>query len=77
MRPGLVVKKAGTARAGPPLNLVTKGGLTRDDKENRGVLASGTCVGSTAWLCNKIWDLVPFLTGDACCLRWVSYVPKE
>ena len=29
-------KKGGTVRAGPPLNLVKKGGLTRDDKVNRG-----------------------------------------
>ena len=39
MRLGLVVKKGGTVRAGPSLNLVKKGGLTRDDKVNREVVA--------------------------------------
>ena len=39
MRPGPMVKKGGTARAGQALNLVKKGGLTRDDKVNREVVA--------------------------------------
>ena len=40
---------------------------------NRGVLrgAFGAYFGVMAWFCAKIGDPVSFLTGGACCFRWV------